>query len=243
LPENTETKTENKKPEPTPQASPTPQFVSQVKPEPVRQVSPTPENTEPKTDSKKSAPTSANTPKPLFEPIIISVGKTETPKTESKPGELSENKPAEEKPSETVQKTEPAETSINETKTPEKPTDEKLLSGENRPRIIITDNTGAKTVTEEISTCKLMVSPASLSLLNGGGSLGVEVMFENEGKLTEISAGSSSPGDVQVTLDPEIGKGSKKLFFIVKSVSKNIGVFTITFEAPCGRKEILVKVR
>jgi tetratricopeptide (TPR) repeat protein len=231
-----ETKTEEikpaeTKPEPTPQASPNAQFVSEVKTEPKT----LPENTELKTDNKTPEPKSSNTPKPLFEPIIISVGKTETPKTE--------NKPTEEKPSEAIQKTEPAETSDTDNKTTEKPSDEKILTGENRPRIIITDNTGAKTVTEEITTCKLIVSPASLSLLNGGGSLGIEVMFENEGDLAQITAGSSSPGDVQVTLDPEIGKGSKKLFFIVKSVSTKTGAFTITFEAPCGKKEILVKVR
>ncbi|HVE58814.1 MAG TPA: tetratricopeptide repeat protein [Pyrinomonadaceae bacterium] len=238
-----ETKTEENKitetkPEPTPQASPTPQFVSEVKTEPSPQVSPSPENTESKTENKKPEPAPANTPKPLFEPIIISVGKTETPKTEPEV-----NKPTEEKPSEPVEKTESTETPKTENKTPEKPVDEKILTGENRPRIIITDNTGAKTVTEEITTCKIIVSPASLSLLNGGGSLGVEVMFENEGDLTQITAGSSSPSDVQVTLDTEIGKGSKKLFFIVKSVSTKTGVFSVTFEAPCGKKEILVKVR
>ncbi len=235
LPENLPTVT----PEKTPEATPSPKLeetpkTEEVKtlektPEPTPQVSPSPENIEPKTENKPNEPTPTTTPKPLFDPIIISVGKPETPKIEP-----TENKPAEEKPTETLN---------TETKPVEKPVDEKILSGEDRPRIIITDNTDARTVTEEISSCKLRISPASLSLLNGGGSLGVEVTFESEGDLTQITAVSSSPSDVQVTLDPEIGKGSNKLFFIVKSVTAKTGAFTITFEAPCGKKEILVKVR
>jgi len=230
-PTPTETPTNEIQPTPTPETKTEEIKTPETKIEPTPE--PSPEKIEPKPEEKTNQPTPTNTPKPLFDPIIISVGKTETPKTE----------PTEEKPTENVQKTEPTEISNTETKPIEKPVDEKILSGENRPRIIITDKTDTKTVTEEITSCKLRVSPESLSLLNGGGSLGVEVMFENEGDLTQITAVSSSPSDVQVTLDPEIGKGSRKLFFVVKSVTAKTGAFTVTFEAPCGKKEILVKVR
>ena len=121
--------------------------------------------------------------------------------------------------------------------------DEKILTGENRPRIIITENTGAKTVTEEITTCKLVVTPDSLSLLNGGGSLGVSVGFEGEGDFRRITAVSSSSEDIEVRFDPEIGASQNRAFFIIKSISAKTGAFTVTFEAPCGKKEILVKVR
>jgi len=98
-------------------------------------------------------------------------------------------------------------------------------------------------VTEEITTCKLVVTPDSLSLLNGGGSLGVSVGFEGEGDFRRITAVSSSSEDIEVRFDPEIGASQNRAFFIIKSISAKTGAFTVTFEAPCGKKEILVKVR
>lgn len=231
--ESEENKPAETKSEPTPEPSPTPQNISDVKTENTPQIPASQTTDEPKPEEKKDAPKpTTNTPKPLFEPVIISVGKTETSKPEAQP--------TEEKPAEIVQKTEPAPT---ETKTTEKPVDERILSGELRPRVIITETTGAKTVTEEISSCKITVNQEILSLLNGGGSLGVQVGFDGEGDVSEIKATSSSPNDVEVALDTEIGKNTGKAFFIVKSVSAKTGAFTVTFEAPCGKKEILVKVR
>jgi tetratricopeptide (TPR) repeat protein len=251
-PKTEEIKTEENKPtetnpEPAPNPSPTPPTVAVVITDNIPQVPPSPKVDESKTENKTQPGTSQNTPKPLFEPVIISVGKTEPTKTEKeKPN------PTDEKPTATVQKNEPAptketnpETEIPnpENKPTEKKPDEKILSGENRPRIIITENTGAKTVTEEISSCKLITNPESLSLLNGGGSLGVMVGLENGGDFKQITAASSSPNDIEVKLEPGIGESSNLAFFIVKSTSSKTGVFSVTFEAPCGKKEILVKVR
>lgn len=243
-----ETKIEETKTEPTPEPSPTPQFVSEVKPEPTPQVSPSPEIVEPKTQNKSIEPTPSNTPKPLFEPIIINVGKTDIPKTDKPKTENTETKSTDEKPPEPIQKpeTEPTEKPTTENKTTENkpvenPPDEKILSGENRPRIINTETTS--TVTEEIKPCKLFVSQDSLSLLNGGGSLGILVGFETDGDLKQITATSSSASDITAAIEPGIGENSGRLFFIIKSISTKTGVFTITFETPCGKKEILVKVR
>jgi hypothetical protein len=292
-----ETKTEDASPEekkpaetktvPNRELSPTPQNVSVVITDNLSQPSRKPESK--KTENKPSeTQLSKNTSKPLFEPVIISVGKTETAATEKTEPNPAEEKPTEkttdvktpetkatdEKPVETVKKPEvvitdalkpenkstektteekPSEAKTLEvvqkpepqtdTKPIEKQPDEKILTGENRPRIIITENTGAKTVTEEITTCKLVVTPDSLSLLNGGGSLGVSVGFEGEGDFRRITAVSSSSEDIEVRFDPEIGASQNRAFFIIKSISAKTGAFTVTFEAPCGKKEILVKVR
>lgn len=226
-----ETKSEeNKVTETKPAPTPKPQTVSVIITDNIPQIPPISKVEESKTENKPAQTTPQNTTKPLFEPVIISVGKPET-----KPEEKTEKKLSEEKPTEIVEKT--------ETKPEEKQTNEKILSGENRPRIIITENTGANTVTEEISTCKLIVNPDSLSLLNGGGSLGVMVGFENEGDFKTISAVSNSPNDLEVILEPEIGQSTKRAFFIIRSVTTKTGVFTVTFRAPCGKKEILVKIR
>jgi tetratricopeptide (TPR) repeat protein len=209
----TETKTTETKPEVNPLAAPsptpteTPQTVAETKvqetpsPSPIAEntakVEPSPSPAEVKTDAAKTDEPnknaeSSNTTKPLFEPIIITIPKPDTSKTNS---------------------------------------------GETRSRRI-TENK-----TEEIEPCTLVVSEENISILNGGGSLGILVSFEKEGDLKQIKATSSSPQDVEVAAEPEIGEASGKAFFLVKSISTNKGAFTITFDAPCGKKEILVKVR
>ncbi len=210
------------KPEPTPESSPNSQIVSTNKSVIITQFPPSPKT---------------NTPKPLFNPVIINVQKTDSPKTET-----DETKPIEEKPIVQPEPT-PTVTPTPEAIISEKTNDPKIESGENRPRIIITDNTGAKTVTEEISSCKLLVNQETVTLLNGGGSVGVLVSYETDGDLTQITAVSSSPNDVSVALEPGIGESEKRVFFIVKSISSKSGAFSVTFEAPCGKKEILIKVR
>ncbi|HXG84681.1 MAG TPA: hypothetical protein VNI84_11700 [Pyrinomonadaceae bacterium] len=108
-----------------------------------------------------------------------------------------------------------------------------------RPRISATNNEAAKP-----SQCKIITSQEYVSVLKNGGNLGVLVGFENgAGDIEEITASSSSLKDVEAVFEPEIGASTNRAFFIVKSVSENVGVYTMTFEAPCGKKEILVKVR
>ena len=190
----TETKTTETSVQETPTPSPSP--VAEVKTENNS------ENTA-KTETKTTAATTtktgdtSNPSKPLFEPIIITIPKTE----------------------------------------PAKKTTEETNSGETRRRKVDADKT------DEAAPCTIVVSQESVSLINGGGSLGVLVGFEKEGDLKQIKATSSSPQDVEVVAEPEIGDASGRAFFLVKSISTAKGAFTVTFDAPCGKKEILVKVR
>jgi hypothetical protein len=59
----------------------------------------------------------------------------------------------------------------------------------------------------------------------------------------QLIARSSSPDDVEVLFEPEIIAPAGRAFYVVKSVSSKTGVFTVTFEAPCGKKEMSVTVR
>lgn len=162
-------------------------------------------------------------PKSLFEPIVITIPPPE--KTKSvKPREKTEE---ENQTSET----------INAVRTqPEEDTAKIENTGDSRPRMIV------KT-TEEITPCKISVSEESISILSEGGSLGILVTPEGEGVSSKITAKSSSPRDVVAVLDKGIGAISKQAFFIIRSISAKKGEFTITFEAPCGKKEISVRVR
>ncbi|HEX8736169.1 MAG TPA: hypothetical protein VF721_12650 [Pyrinomonadaceae bacterium] len=209
--------TSETKTEPSPSPSP-----NDVKPEKT-----VVEVTDPLEKKKSETKPQANTEKPLFDPIVINVPKNETkPKTE----------PTEEKPSEKP-KTEP-ETQPKLTE--EKPkTEDPLASGEQRVRVIVTDN-----LSPENSTCSLAVGQSSISLVNNGGNLGVLVGYSDaSGDTSKITATSSSPDDIDVSLEPEIGKQSKRAFFVVKSISPKTGIFTVTFNSPCGKKEVQVKVR
>lgn len=189
------------------------------------------EVTDPLEKKRLETKTQAAADKPLFDPIVISVPKNETtkPKTE----------PAEEKPSEAPQTEEP------KAETPPKSTEEKPKTGdpsdngEQRVRVIVTDN-----LPGENPPCSLVAGQTSISLLNSGGNLGVLVGFDdNRGDISKITAISSSPDDIDVTVEPEIGKQSRRAFFIIKSISAKTGIFTVTFNSPCGKKEIQVKVR
>ncbi len=221
------------KPTPTPEILPTPEVTptaeatpnpSETKPEITPEVSPTPEiinevkteTTQPEKTEKPPVNTNAEkTEKPLFEPIIIIVPK-------SKP--LKDTK-TEIKPDETV--------------TMVKPIDENISSGATRPRIV----PEKEIENEEIPPCRITVSQEDISLLNGGGSLGVLVGMEGEGDVRKITAQSSSPTDIEAKLESEIGNLSGRTFFVIKSISANKGAYTVTLEAPCGKKEILVTVR
>lgn len=162
---------------------------------------------------KKEKPQTA--PKSIFEPIIITVPKTESAK---------KSKPEDKRPD-----------------APEKSTDDaggNNSSDAGRARVIVSDD---KT---EQTKCDLTFSQASVSLINNGGNLGILVGLDGDGDAKEITASSSSAADVEVALQPEIGAASNRAYFVFKSVSRKTGVFTVTFEAPCGgKKEFTVKVR
>jgi hypothetical protein len=248
-----EAKPEVKNEEPTPvkaEPSPTPivETTSETKPTPVAtpettpQVSPSPEikseipetkTIESREKLKNPEPSVSPTPKPLFEPIIIIVPKPET-KIESTD-------------------LKPADTAIQEEQNPENKSSEKsetpkplspiASSGEVRPRLSPVNSTAENSKSENDS-CQLSISQDSVSILSQGGSLGVLLGFQGDGgDVSKITATSDSPGDLEILLEPDIGKQSKRAFFIIKSISDKKGTYTVTFDSPCGKKEVLVKVR
>ncbi len=187
------------------------------------------EKVETKNDESAQSSTTQPGPKPLFETIIINVPRVETRVvTEANPKEPSS---AETKPTEPKQE---------ETKTAAETNQEETSAGENaksRPRIVVEKEV------EETPPCKLVVSPENVSILDKRGSLGVFVSSEGEDDLKEIMVVSSSPNDVAVAFKRDVQTLSSQMFFVVKSISQKTGEFTVTFESPCGRKEITVKVR
>lgn len=91
--------------------------------------------------------------------------------------------------------------------------------------------------------CSIAVDQENISLLNGGGSLGVLVSIEGEGTTGDVTASSNSPRDVEARAEPEIVGLSGRRFYVIKSISAKTGTYQVNFESPCGKKEITVRVR
>ena len=185
-------------------------------------------------ETKKTTTPATN---PLFETVVIKVPNSEKTRNleESKqPDILEENK------SKDADSKKAVEIPLSSPETAPDPTD----AGEpvtGRARVVTGE---AKKGDEDRGECSLMVGQRSIQLLNDGGSLGMFVGFSGaEGDLSKIVAVSSSPSDVSVELQTDVGVLSERAFFRFKSISAKTGVFSVIFESPCGKREVTVTVR
>lgn len=223
-------------PEPTPEVviTPTPNQTEETKEETKVEPSSTPETKPSETSIAKNEP--SKNQKSLFDPVVIEVGKKspKTTPTEEKTDAKKEETGVEETNKEETKDNNPE---IKEKETEEKPIEktEKIKDPISRPRVIVSD-----TFTNQ--SC-VVVSQESVSILNNGGNLGVLVGLSQDGDISKVTAESSSPKDISVTLEPDIGRQSKRAFYLIKSISENKGIYSITFTSPCGKKELPVKVR
>jgi hypothetical protein len=221
----------------------------------------TPDDTDPPVveqkpvDQKENA---AEPPKPpIAEPKPVDV-KTEDPgKKEPEPGpvtgdkaavveksdkpvaeQLSASRPLFEPVIITIPRNRPAKpsaTDANKTASAGTP----ATSGADRPRKI----EGQEVTGDTPPPCVIGVSQENLSLLSGVGTVGILVSVDRAGDIKNVTAISSSSKDVEVTLEPEIGGMPDRRFYVIKSISSSVGVYQVTFAAPCGKKEVIVSVR
>jgi hypothetical protein len=98
-------------------------------------------------------------------------------------------------------------------------------------------------INSELPPCGVSVSQENISLINDGGIVGLLVTVEKPGDVKNLTATSSSPKDIEVTMQAEIGGISDSRYFVIKSTSSSLGVYTITFAAACGKKNVAVTVR
>jgi hypothetical protein len=157
--------------------------------------------------------------KPLFEPIVIMIPKRATEK----------------KPTPEPSPTEEPKTDEETKKTDEPPTSGGEIA---RPRII-----EGKAIVGELLPCEIGVSQESVSLINNGGSISMLVSIEKGEDIKLVTGVSSSPADVEVRLEPELVDVSGRTMFVIKSVSEKTGIYQVAFKAPCGKKDVIVRVR
>lgn len=165
-------------------------------------------------------PTSTGT-KSIFDPIIITIPN----RSQSKP---KTNEPVD---AATVETEKPAETQIlisgNEP-----------ASGSVRSRII----DGAPEPVAE-PPCTINVSQSNVSLVNAVGSVAILVGTGAEDNSKIMAVRSSSPDDIEVTAEPEIEGITGRSLYLIRSKSSKTGVFQVTFQSTCGKKEVIVRVR
>jgi hypothetical protein len=247
-PTKTEPPVELPKPEPTKTEPP----VELPKTEPVK------EDTEKKVEEKPADTQVAIVPVPSPKPQPVDA--TDTPVSE--PVEKLVEKPAPDKPKVvgTETQSKPVVENVNDPK-PAKaltgtanpgaakplfepiiitiPRPPKVGDGKERARVI----DGQEVKAPDIPACSVAVSQDQISIVNGVGIVGILVTLEAPGDITALTATSSSPKDVSVTLEPEIVGMSDRRFYVLKSLTSNLGIYQVTFAAPCGKKDVVINVR
>ncbi len=168
----------------------------------------------------------------LFPPVVITIPQPPAKKKTSDAAEATKPKPIEpinnEKPAEVKHPLTAADTA--------KPSVEPTTAGVSRPRIV------NEKATQSTPPCKLTLSETSLALQNAVGELAVIVGTDDDLDLTDVTATSSDPKFIEVRREPIAGIKGRALF-VIRSISKETGTYTVNFALPCGQKELEVKVR
>jgi tetratricopeptide (TPR) repeat protein len=198
------------------------------------------------TEKSVSVPETAPKAAEATPTVVENKPASEASATNEKSSIPTENSPATEPKNEAKQSNEPKKPlAENESEKGQKPLFEPVII--TVPKINVPAKAkfdAVNTQTEETPGCRIIASQENISLVNNGGNLGILVGFEDATLDTkEIKAISSSAKDLEIVFEPKIGSTSKKAFFVIKSISEIKGIYTVTFEATCGRKDITVKVR
>lgn len=156
----------------------------------------------------------------LFPPVVITIPQPETRKLQTPTPTPEVSPDADPEPS-------PA------------PASERTLIAENRPRFADTRPVPAAA---QVKPCKMTFNSEAVDLQPDGDEFAVIVARDDAAELGEISAVSSSPRDVSVKRQPLPGTKTQALF-ILRPLSERTGVFQITFEMACAKRDLTVRVR
>lgn len=240
---------------PTPVPTPEPSPTAETTPSPVATASPARTTlvadlfppiviTIPQPSPTKS-PTATPAPPPEAEPEATpaaSPAPTPEPSPTPTPGPSPEPSPvATSEASPTPAVTEPSPTPTPEPSVSPTPEDQpsETRVGDGRPRFA---DTSSPVTPSRIKPCKITFSEDTITLQTGGSDQAIIVRREDDAELGEVSAVSSSPRDVSVRKQTIAGMKTQALF-VVRPVGDRTGVFQITFEMACAKRDLIVRVR
>jgi tetratricopeptide (TPR) repeat protein len=93
----------------------------------------------------------------------------------------------------------------------------------------------------EVKPCTLITSEETVTFENGG-DIAITVWQQGNDELDGLTAVSTSPENIAVRREAIDGIKTQALF-VVHLLDSKTGVYQIRFEMPCGKKEVVVKVR
>ncbi|MBX3289121.1 MAG: tetratricopeptide repeat protein [Acidobacteria bacterium] len=145
-------------------------------------------------------------------------------------------------PKEEPETGEPAEPKTEPEKTGDETNEDRQPLEENdqdvgRPRVV----SDAPVNHINFEPCLITSTQDNISIINNGGNLGIIIGIDGDAEAMKVV--SSSPEDVEVKEQTKIAGASKRIFYIIRSISTRTGEFTVLFQAPCGKKEVNVRVR
>ena len=242
--------TDDPKPEttPSPEPAPTTTGLPTQTPEEIK-VPVAPETTPSPTPEPTPEPTKTPEPKEnvtaklvdntngLFPPVVITIppppaNRTKTAASptgaDSARAEATKPRPSP-SPEQKQEDLEPTGTPVSEAKTENKP-------ATGRPRVVVDG-----VPIDEIKPCTLTLDQENITVPNSGSDRAVIVRRIDDGDIEGLTARSTSPEDVSVRREVIAGIKTSALF-VLRSRSAKPGEFQVRFEAPCGKKEIVVKV-
>ena len=110
-------------------------------------------------------------------------------------------------------------------------------TGDSRPRF----GEGRRKSAASVRPCSLTVSEPNVTLQTGG-DLAVVVGRSDDNELDGLTAVSTSPDQVTVRHQPIEGMRTRALF-VLHAAGTKPGVYQVLFEMPCGKREVVVKVK
>jgi tetratricopeptide (TPR) repeat protein len=121
--------------------------------------------------------------------------------------------------------------------TPEKPAAKPLFE----PVVITIPDSRPAAAASEVKPCTLTFSEENVTLKASGNGLSFVVGIEGGDDLSSLTVIPSNESDIEVRREAISGIKGRALF-ILKSISSKVGEYTIRFAAPCGQRELKVKV-
>lgn len=202
----------------------------------------------PKDSQETKTDSTIRTDRSLFDPVIIKV----PPPSVKNPEEKITEKAIETLPEEVKKTAEEILPDLKEKKEGEIAAQTNSTTDE--PKTEISETVPPKSALERLrivpeddvsaSPCKVLMDQDEVSIINDGGSIGLLIGLEDRNAdPKKIKAISGSPENIEILFEPELGVSGERAFFIIRSISKDLGIFEVTFDTPCGKKKILVTVR
>ena len=97
----------------------------------------------------------------------------------------------------------------------------------------------------ESPVCRLRILQGEILIPVNGYSASIAVDAENLVSVDDLKVTSMATEDLKIERDPEIArtKNGWRILYLIKSVTDKVGIYTVTFDSPCGKSDVTVKVK